>query len=235
MNCTPLNFMTWNATGIMSSASYLNELLNVHNIDICGISEHWLYPENVCFLETIHVNYDFTATVDNDSSVAFQQRKRKGGVAIVYKKSLAPRIQYLDIDDDRICGIKYRASESEVIFILQVYLPTNQYSVDAYAGYISRLCELYSLYEGDGRVIIMGDFNGHFIGDRYTGLFTSRDRFLNKLITRFELFCITTASSCTGSLYSCFPYGDKHPSLIDHILISSYAKNKIASCTIGLV
>ena len=62
-----------------------------------------------------------------------------------------------------MCGIKYRASESEVIFILQVHLPTNQYSVAVYAGYISRLCELYSLYEEDGRVMIMGDFNGRQI------------------------------------------------------------------------
>ena len=34
--------ISWNATGIMSSSSYLCNTLNLKSIDICGISEHWL-------------------------------------------------------------------------------------------------------------------------------------------------------------------------------------------------
>ena len=30
--------MTWNATGIMSSSSYLSDCLSFKNIDICGLS-----------------------------------------------------------------------------------------------------------------------------------------------------------------------------------------------------
>ena len=44
-----INIMTWNATGIMSSASYLVNTLNDKAIDVCGISEHWLYDENLHF------------------------------------------------------------------------------------------------------------------------------------------------------------------------------------------
>ena len=38
--------MTWNATGIMSSSSCLSDCLSFKNIDICGLSEHWLYEKD---------------------------------------------------------------------------------------------------------------------------------------------------------------------------------------------
>ena len=52
-----LNILTWNITGIMSSAAYLSEILPGGNIDICGISEHWLLPSNVHFMDTILRDY----------------------------------------------------------------------------------------------------------------------------------------------------------------------------------
>lgn len=36
-----LKLMTWNASGIMSSGSYLGRVLGQYDIDICGVSEHW--------------------------------------------------------------------------------------------------------------------------------------------------------------------------------------------------
>ena len=44
-----LNVLTWNVTGVMSTASYLCDILTDGNIDICGISEHWLLPNNLHF------------------------------------------------------------------------------------------------------------------------------------------------------------------------------------------
>ena len=40
-----LNFMTWNASGIMSSGSYLGCILQRYDVDFCGVSEHWLYKK----------------------------------------------------------------------------------------------------------------------------------------------------------------------------------------------
>ena len=51
-----LNLMSWNATGIMSSSAYLCDCLEKRNIDVCGISEHWLTPRNSHFLNDINSN-----------------------------------------------------------------------------------------------------------------------------------------------------------------------------------
>ena len=43
MSCfaNELRVITWNVTGLMSSASYLSDILTEGNIDVCGLSEHW--------------------------------------------------------------------------------------------------------------------------------------------------------------------------------------------------
>ena len=58
--------MTWNASGIMSSASYLSNTLKQFDIDICGVSEHWLYQKDFHFLDSVHKSYNHAAVADFD-------------------------------------------------------------------------------------------------------------------------------------------------------------------------
>ena len=83
-----LNLMTWNVTGIMSSSSYLVELLNNNAIDICGISEHWLYEKNLYFLESLDNNYKSYAVSDFDLKRPSNRKVGKGGVAILWHDKL---------------------------------------------------------------------------------------------------------------------------------------------------
>ena len=46
---------TWNATGVMSSASYAGKLLTSERIHIFGISEHWLNSSNLHFLQRLPI------------------------------------------------------------------------------------------------------------------------------------------------------------------------------------
>ena len=61
-----LNIACWNARGIMPGALYVDHLLNKNDIDILGISEHWLFPHSLNFLGSINVKYDYVAVCDND-------------------------------------------------------------------------------------------------------------------------------------------------------------------------
>ena len=102
-----LRILTWNATGIMSSSSYLCQALYKKNIDICGIAEHWLYEKDLHFLNQIHSNYHCHAV--SDFSLCFPGRRRvgKGGVAILWHKKHNVNIVPLFFDDDRIIGVKF--------------------------------------------------------------------------------------------------------------------------------
>jgi len=53
MSLLGINLITWNVTGIMSSAAFLSQVLTECDIDICGLSEHWLLPHNVHFMDNL--------------------------------------------------------------------------------------------------------------------------------------------------------------------------------------
>ena len=52
-----LKLVTWNATGVMSSCTYIVDLLTDKNVDILGISEHWLREVDLHFLDQLYSNY----------------------------------------------------------------------------------------------------------------------------------------------------------------------------------
>ena len=59
-----LCLMLWNAMGIMSSSSYLCKTLSWKEIDMCGISEHWLYERNLNIFEQVDNNHHCHAVSD---------------------------------------------------------------------------------------------------------------------------------------------------------------------------
>ena len=123
MNRHNLNVISWNATGIMSSSSYLCNTLNLKSIDICGISKHWLYEKDLNFLNEINNNYISYAVSDNDLKYPGKRRVGKGGVAILWHKKHSNKVFPLSNDDDRILGIRYELTPTECAFFFQVYLP----------------------------------------------------------------------------------------------------------------
>ena len=66
--------MTWNASGIISSGSYLGHVLGAYDIDICGASEHWLYKKDLHFLDSVDSDYNYSAVSDSDLSYRAEGR-----------------------------------------------------------------------------------------------------------------------------------------------------------------
>lgn len=64
----PLTLATWNATGIMSSPSYLGSMLGQKGINIIGLSDHWLNQFNIHFLQSIHREYVGFGVSDNSNN-----------------------------------------------------------------------------------------------------------------------------------------------------------------------
>lgn len=102
-----VKLLTWNVTGIMSSCKYLCNVLHDHKIDICGISEHWLFEKDIFFLDKIDPAYVSHSVSDNDLKLPNNRKVGKGGVAILWNKQLSNKISILQIDSDRIVGVQY--------------------------------------------------------------------------------------------------------------------------------
>ena len=89
----------------------------------------WLYRHNLPFLQAIHNSYNCFGVCDNALNTPSNRRVGKGGVAILWHRSLDNQVSPLDIDSDHICGIQYRVSPNIHYYILQVYAPSSNHPI----------------------------------------------------------------------------------------------------------
>ena len=208
----------WNATGIMSSSSYLSDCLSFKNIDICGLSEHWLYEKDLIFLNEINSNYMCHAVSDFDLMIPGHRRVGKGGVALLWHKKLNSRVTPLSFDDDRIIGLQLEISPSLNIYVFQVYLPCSNHPVARFYEYIDKLSNLLGLYVEKGLVLFMGDLNTKLLASQSVHPQNNRTRILTEFLSRNNMVSLNTLGFCTGARNSFVSYDNKYETLIDHIL-----------------
>ena len=91
---------------------------------------------------------------------------KKGGVALLWRKSLANCIIPLELNDDRIIGFQLHISPFDYIFIFQVYLDYHVLIIAMMCirNFISKLYDLYCIYSERGTPKFMGDFNADITG-----------------------------------------------------------------------
>ena len=216
--------MTWNATGIMSSCSYLCDTLNEHSIDICGIAEHWLYEQDLHFLNSIDNMYCSHAVSDYGLLLPSNRKVGKGGVCILWKRNLNNMITPLDIDDDRIIGIKLQINPENIIFIFQVYLPCTNHGTEVFKGYLEKIENLFFSFSQKGLVIVMGDLNAE-VNPK-----TKRNSCFSELLKRNNILSLN--GTMLGNISTNISYNGSIGTTIDHVLIPSEKIDLFITCNI---
>ena len=215
------HFATWNATGIMSSASYISDFLEKFGVDICGISEHWLFSYNLHFLGSIHNQYDYHAIADPDLALVCNRKVGKGGLCLLWKKSLSNKIAPLTLNCKSIVGIQYKYKPGCYYFVFQVYAPCSNHSLRDYKTSLEEIENILHYYGNCGTVILMGDFNGEL--PQWNSLNTTnlntRSKLLCQLNDRLNLVPVNCLPFCEGPKFSNVPYNGTRETLIDYIFI----------------
>ena len=158
-----LRLCTWNAGGLMSNVVHLQNCLE--KSDICVVQEHWLYPDSLNFMATVNANFTGWGRSSNDLNLDSIWRRGKGGIGILWGKSLNPYITKMDdLGDDRILVIRVKETEGQDIFIVGVYLPSSNCGIDLYRACIEKLEEIVYRLNDHGTLFIAGDFNAHILG-----------------------------------------------------------------------
>ena len=112
-----ISVLTWNATGVMTGIPYLDFELKRKNIDICGLSEHWLLDENKRILDSFNNDYTSHVVVCKVPSALNSRRIGKGGVGFVWKKTYRNNIEIIDVDEDRISVLRLSLPYENYFFI----------------------------------------------------------------------------------------------------------------------
>ena len=217
-------------------ALYVDHLLNKNDIDIPGISEHWLFPHSLNFLGSINVKYDYAAVCDNDlctpPSCSGCYARGKGGVALWHKR-LSHCISNIDTGDDRIIGIDLSLKNGTHLVIFCVYLPSSNYNNDFYFEYLNTLCDIYDQHSSYAQVVFLGDFNTQIRGPKRTINVTSRVRAAHRFLEQTDMFSLNMCSFCEGPPYSFAPYEtNENRTMIDHIIVQSGMTDLFTNCSI---
>ena len=223
----------WNVCGVMSTVPYLTKFL--HNVDILAITEHWLFPHSLNFLNSIDLNFTSFGVVDRalEVNADIVSARGQGGIAFLLRKSLASCVEFLNLGDDRVIGLKIDYAPSKSAFIFAVYLPPVNYAVDDYTDYITFLDDLYSTYSPVGDVIFLGDFNANLFGPRRPGFpVSTRDKALTQFATSCDLLPINLLNVCTGPIETFCAFSGQNKSTIDYILVPSNLEERLKSCKV---
>ena len=223
-----LKIMSWNATGIMTSIPYLlNELKN-KNINICGVSEHWLLNHNAYILETINTEFHAHVITCSNPKSLNGRLYGKGGVALMWHKSLSSVMEPIETYSDRLAAIKINCSSFNVN-VIQVYLPCANESIDCFKSKVDKLSDLLSTLSSTDHTVLMGDFNCK-LNDKGQSRAGTRVNYLNKLLKSVNLKLITGTDVCKGPGYSFDPGAAGLPSLIDHLMVGESLMSTINNC-----
>ena len=83
----------------------MHHYLNDSSCDILCLQETWHLDENINLFNTINTNYLYTAISGVDSRAKILSGRPKGGVSILYKKSLSNKIKHITSYNRCVCGI----------------------------------------------------------------------------------------------------------------------------------
>ena len=136
----------------------------IDQFDILAISEHSLFEEQLEILKTATdgtYNYHAVSASDNPRIISGEQAH--GGVALLWKYSINDFVTPIkSIQSDRIVGIKCEFSGCRPLFILGVYLPSSNHTLDEFQECLDLLWAFYESLSAGGFVIVLGDVNGDF-------------------------------------------------------------------------
>ena len=109
--------MTWNVRGVISSTTCLSTLLEKEKCDILVITEHKLKESTHNYLDSIHNEYACFVKLDDENIMHGNSAfTGKGGVAIMYKKSLMFSVKEVSCyNTRRIIGIQLNDHSGNIL------------------------------------------------------------------------------------------------------------------------
>ena len=129
------------------------------------MQEIWTLDSTIDMLNTDHKDDMYTELSGVDSTKEILHGRPKGGVAILFKKSLPNYVPYIKSDNRRICAIKLCMEKYFSSMVTNVYLSCDNFSntvvSDSFLDCINCIEGILAIANCDSYVLC-GDFNSSF-------------------------------------------------------------------------
>ena len=160
------------------------------------------------------------ASQDNPNILSGQ--RGQGGVGMLWKAGLGYFVFKLSIDSDRIIGAKFVLENQESLFVLAVYLPASNHSLEEFRQALDFLWALYEHYSDQGITVIIGEFNralGYLGGNRICSEPSQRGKLIDEFVNFFNLSTVNLDKSCAGPVETFYADSGTSSPAIDLIVV----------------
>ena len=178
-------------------------------------------------LSNISTDYMFHEVSGVDCSQKILAGRPHGGLAVLYKRSIADKIKTVRCESRRMCAVTLSLDGHLPLLLINVYMPCDTMSANILnTEYNDVLCEIEALLSKHvGDVLLCGDWNTD------TNRSTAQTGAFNDFIVRNELnMCWDNQHATQIDTYANFSLN--HFSCIDHFLMSSRLFNEITCCQV---
>ena len=220
-----LKIVSYNSTGLASDKrEFIAEVINHYDPDIFFIQETWLLNATMDKLGDIHKDY-LASGVSAMSDTELVIGRPKGGVGILWKKSMASSVEFYKIaGTTRACACMIKNGTDELLCV-NAYMPTdNQSKTVIDQNFVETLDAVEMFIEKCSvrNVIFAGDMNADFSRKN------AHDVYLKDFIHRNDLVCCDDLNVSEKG-YTYHDPGNGSFTCIDHFIVSSGLKNQIFS------
>ena len=226
-----LKIACWNSRGYTTAIPYLKKL--VKDNDVVAIAEHWLHENRLSLLGEIDKDISYCGRSSKFSRAEnYGSRRGQGGVALLWKTSIAGVTEISDIIHDRICGIRIPTQSGRALNIFSVYMPA-QGCDDDLESCLDDLAEVLRSRDLGSLNVVCGDLNadiGADGGSRSKKPATPRGKTLMKSIKEFGLLALNLSPKATGPV--CTYVGPTGRSTIDYILVPQEINSMVLGCKV---
>ena len=118
------------------------------------------------------------------------------------------------------------------LFILGVYLPSASHNLEEYGEYFDYLWALYDSLSSNGKVILMGDFNGNLgnsLGNKGRREPNQHGLKLLDLANYFNLCPVNLMNMCAGPLETFNSFCGRYHTTLDYIFVPNCLLSSITS------
>lgn len=165
-----INIVSYNSTGLgQDKVVYIREFMQEHKPDFMLLQETWRISSTLHVLGNIHKEYLWHGVCGVDDKENLLCGRPPGGVAILWKKSLANIVTKVKMAGNhrRICSVMVHLGNVKLL-VMSVYMPNDNYKQTMVEEEFLEICdqiECVILEQKPDFYIIGGDYNVDFRRD----------------------------------------------------------------------
>ena len=118
-----LSAISYNCHGFSGSADYLRDIVDAFDPTICCLQETWHISSNASIFACVSKDYMYYDVSGVDESERILSGRPSGGLAILFKRSIADKVTFVDTGNRRLCACVLHCDGALPLLIVNVYMP----------------------------------------------------------------------------------------------------------------